>query len=112
VAVLLVAMGVGVLIGRGGSNQKAVGTPQVISVAAPLAGAGAATTPATPSASSTPKTPKGVAHGAGKGEASGVGNSISKPAPPTAAQELRSKNGSGQSFEQKSKNLPNVISTG
>jgi hypothetical protein len=39
----------------------------------------------------------------------GVGNSLSKPAPPTV---LESKPKKGQSYEQKSKNLPNVISTG
>jgi hypothetical protein len=39
----------------------------------------------------------------------GVGNSLSKPAPPSV---LESKPVKGQSYEQKSKNLPNVISTG
>ena len=41
---------------------------------------------------------------------SGVGSSESHPAPPTVLKNLRK--GSGQSYEQKSKNLPNVISTG
>jgi hypothetical protein len=45
----------------------------------------------------------------GSGSSGGVGNSLSKPAPPTV---LESKPVKGQSFEQKSKNLPNVISTG
>jgi hypothetical protein len=40
-----------------------------------------------------------------------VGSSITKPAPPSAAQNLRS-GGSGQSYEQRSKSLPNVVSTG
>ena len=41
---------------------------------------------------------------------SGAGSSPSNPAPPSAVQNLRS--GSGGSYEQKSKNLPNSISTG
>jgi hypothetical protein len=39
----------------------------------------------------------------------GAGNSLNNPAPPTV---LESKPKKGQSFEQKSKSLPNVISTG
>jgi hypothetical protein len=41
---------------------------------------------------------------------SGVGDSESKPAPPSVVQNLSKKR--GQSYEQESKNLPNVISTG
>ena len=41
--------------------------------------------------------------------AGGAGNSLNNPAPPTV---LESKPKKGQSFEQKSRNLPNVISTG
>jgi hypothetical protein len=44
---------------------------------------------------------------AGKG---GVGSSLSKPAPPTVLQNLSKTK--GKSYEQESKNLPNVISTG
>jgi hypothetical protein len=40
----------------------------------------------------------------------GVGSSLSKPAPPTVLQGLSKKK--GQSYEQESKNLPNVVSTG
>lgn len=43
------------------------------------------------------------------GSPGGVGNSLTKPAPPSV---LESKPVKGQSYEQKSKNLPNVISTG
>jgi hypothetical protein len=46
--------------------------------------------------------------GSGPG-AGGAGNNLSNPAPPTV---LESKPKKGQSFEQKSRNLPNVISTG
>jgi hypothetical protein len=40
----------------------------------------------------------------------GTGSSLSKPAPPTVLQNLSKKK--GKSYEQESKNLPNVISTG
>jgi hypothetical protein len=46
---------------------------------------------------------------AAEGGASGGGN-IEKPAPPSVVEHLHSSK--GQSYEQKSKNLPNVISTG
>jgi hypothetical protein len=48
--------------------------------------------------------------GAGAGGKSGVGSSQSNPAPPSVAEELRTSK--GKSYEEKSKNLPNVISTG
>ena len=41
---------------------------------------------------------------------SGVGSSPSHPAPPSVLNNLRK--GGGQSYEQKSKNLPNVVETG
>jgi hypothetical protein len=115
VGVLLLAMGVGVLIGRsGGGSKPAAAPPQVISVSQPGATAGAATTPTPTTPSSTPTpSPKGGAsaskHSATKG-ATGVGSSPSSPAPPSVVKNLRK--GGGQSYEQKSKNLPNVISTG
>jgi septal ring-binding cell division protein DamX len=46
-------------------------------------------------------------NGGGK---SGVGSSPSSPAPPTVVESLKGK--SGKSYEQESKNLPNVVSTG
>ena len=114
VGVLLLSMGIGVLIGRSGSTAgKAATAPaQVISVASPGTG-GAATTATTPPVGATPTPSKAAAH---KGEntsttPSGTGSSLSKPAPPTVLNNLR-KGGSGQSYEQKSKNLPNVVSTG
>jgi hypothetical protein len=110
VGVLLLSMGVGVLIGRAGSDGtgKAATPPaQVISVAS-SPGAATATTPTTSTPRSTAPT-KASAHKASKA-ASEVGQVPSKPAPPTVLEHLRS--GSGQSYEQKSKNLPNVVSTG
>jgi hypothetical protein len=52
---------------------------------------------------------KGAAGSGGAGK-SGVGSSPSKPAPPTVVESLKGK--SGKSYEQESKNLPNVVSTG
>ncbi len=111
VGVLLLAMGVGVLIGRAGAGSAKAPPAQVISLGATTGGtAGAATTsttttPEAPTQSSTTK------KAAKAKEPAGTGSSITKPAPPSAAQNLRS-GGSGQSYEQKSKNLPNVVSTG
>jgi hypothetical protein len=201
VGVLMLAMGVGVLIGRAGGSKPAQGAAQVITVGAPAAGA---TTPAAATESFTgdwpsattgytvqlqtlPQTgtqvsavqaakaaagakgakavgalkseefsslPSGnyviysgvyhkkseaqkalgglrksfpgasvisVSNGAaggtsspaggatGAGSSPGAGNNLNNPAPPTV---LESKPTKGQSYEQKSKNLPNVISTG
>jgi hypothetical protein len=116
VGVLLLAMGVGVLIGRsGGSSSAGNAAPQVISVGG--AATGAANTTATPTTSeegSAAKAAAAAAAGAAaakhKAKGSGVGATPSKPAPPTVLKNLRT--GSGQSYEQKSKKLPNVVSTG
>jgi hypothetical protein len=48
--------------------------------------------------------------GASGASRSGVGSSPSNPAPPSVAEELHKSK--GKSYEEKSKNLPNVISTG
>jgi hypothetical protein len=53
---------------------------------------------------STPSEQGGLSHH------SGVGYSLSKPAPPSVVKKESTKK--GQSYEQESKNLPNVISTG
>jgi hypothetical protein len=111
VGVLLLAMGVGVLIGRAGVGSAKAPPAQVISLGAGAGSGGSAPTtpttttisPETPAASSKKKAAKAK-------EATGSGSSITKPAPPSAARNLRG--GSGQSYEQKSKNLPNVVSTG
>jgi hypothetical protein len=117
IGVLLLAMGVGVLIGRsGGSSSPSTPAPQVISVGgAGVAGAGVATTPAT----STPETSSSTKNGSSatgkqsraKALAPGVGAVPSKPAPPSVLKNLRKKS-NGESFEQKSKNLPDVVETG
>jgi hypothetical protein len=124
VGVLLLSMGVGVLIGRSSASaSKAPVVPaQVISVGTSgvsSGGVGAEQTPAptttTPSpskASSKHPAKKSSSEGSSSNESSsgGVGQTPSKPAPPSAAEHLRGSK--GQSYEQKSKNLPNVISTG
>ena len=55
---------------------------------------------------------RGPAPGAGSsgGSKSGVGETPDNPAPPSAAEGLKGK--SGKSYEEQSKNLPNVVSTG
>ncbi|MFZ2112304.1 MAG: hypothetical protein WAU77_01080 [Solirubrobacteraceae bacterium] len=112
VGVLLLAMGVGVLIGRASAGTAKVPPAQVISVGGAAAGsstpAATTTTPTseTPAASSAKKTTKAKAS-----SSSGAGSSISKPAPPTVLKSV-SKGQSGSSYEQKSKNLPDVVETG
>jgi hypothetical protein len=116
VGVLLLAMGVGVLIGRsGGSSSAGNAAPQVITVGGAATGAAnTTTTPTTPAESPAAKAAAGAAAGAAaakhKAKEAGVGATPGKPAPPTVLKNLRT--GSGQSYEQKSKNLPNVVSTG
>ena len=116
IGVLLLAMGVGVLIGRsGGSGAASTPAPQVTVVGGGTGttGAGAASTPTTTTpeeaASSTKKTGSSSStEKASKAKlAPGVGAVPSKPAPPTVLKNLRKK--SGESYEQKSKNLPDVV---
>jgi hypothetical protein len=112
VGVLLLAMGVGVLIGRASAGTTKVPPAQVISVggvgAGSVAPAATTTTPTseTPAASSAKKAAKAKA-----ASSSPTGSSISKPAPPTVLKSV-SKGQSGSSYEQKSKNLPDVVETG
>jgi hypothetical protein len=113
IGVLLLAMGVGVLIGRsGGSSSAATPAPQVITVGGGTGGAstGAATTPTTPAETPASTKPSGSGAAAKSSPtklAPGVGSTPSKPAPPSALKNLHSK--SGGSYEQKSKNLPDVV---
>jgi hypothetical protein len=119
VGVLLLAMGVGVLIGRSSAPKQSAAPAQTISVTQPAAaggaGAAATTTPTTPEAAS--KTGSSSSKGAAKKGAAGaaesksaVGASESHPAPPTVLKNESTKK--GKNYEQESKNLPNVISTG
>jgi zinc-ribbon domain len=118
IGVLLLAMGVGVLIGRsGGSSAAGAAAPQIVTVPAVATGAASTTaTPTTPgeegAAAKAAAAAAGAAGGGAKHKAkdSGVGATPSKPAPPTVLKNLRT--GSGGNYEQKSKNLPNVVSTG
>jgi hypothetical protein len=79
------------------SLKKSFPTASVIKVSA---SAGAA--------ASEPASASEAAEEAKEGKA--VGQSLSHPAPPSVVQQNH--NSKGRSFEQKSKNLPNVISTG
>jgi hypothetical protein len=112
VGVLLLAMGVGVLIGRADAGSAKVPPAQVISVGGSAAGSSTPTTTSTtptsetPAASSAKKTAKAKA-----ASSSPTGSSIGKPAPPTVLKSV-SKGQSGSSYEQKSKNLPDVVETG
>jgi hypothetical protein len=127
VGVLLLSMGVGVLIGRSSTSDAKVATApaQVISVSSPGAspGTGASSTvpsqtPAPTSTTHPTSTKSSSKNGAKKSSASspsessssGVGQVPSKPAPPSVAEHAHGEK--GQSYEQKSKSLPNVISTG
>jgi hypothetical protein len=111
VGVLLLAMGVGVLIGRAGAGSAKVPPAQVISVGG--AATDASTTATTPTAtteapaSSTKKAAKSKA----KASSSGSGSSSAKPAPASVLKSVQTHQ-SGSSYEQKSKNLPDVVETG
>jgi hypothetical protein len=116
VGVLLLAMGVGVLIGRAGVGTAKAPPAQVIAVG----GASGATAPsATSPTTTTPttETPAASSGGAKKSkeaktkEPSGAGSSITKPAPASVLKNLNKGHESGQSYEEKSKNLPNVVLT-
>ena len=117
IGVLLLAMGVGVLIGRsGGSGTAGTPAPQVIT----LGGAGVAGRRRRDHADDdySGRTDaynyNRIESSAEKGEsqlAPGVGSVPSKPAPPSVLKNLRKKS-NGDSYEQKSKNLPNVVETG
>jgi hypothetical protein len=121
VGVLLLAMGVGVVIGRSSGGSTKTAPAQVISVAPSASAVGAASTPSqttaptatTPAGSTTKQHSSKKSPSASESStthSSGVGQTPSKPAPPSVAEHLHG--GKGQSYEQKSKNLPNVISTG
>ena len=100
------------------SSSNSAAPRQIVTVPAATSGAAStATTPTTPEASSSAKAGAAAAAAAAakhkaKSEAAppGTGSSLSKPAPPSVVEHERG--GSGQSYEQKSKNLPNVVSTG
>jgi hypothetical protein len=137
VGVLLLAMGVGVLIGRSSASpQSGTGPAQVISVSAPGLQSGASTTSSTPEstvpeASATNKESakhssstqrgsssdsNGAAQGAtGAGGGGGGGNAAAGGSGKNTTSPKSGSSGggnSGKSYEERSKNLPNVVSTG
>jgi hypothetical protein len=110
VGVLLLAMGVGVLIGRAGNSKPVAAPVQTISVAQPGA-AGTSTTPAAP-AGETPETPAKSGSSAAKKGASGAGPAKGAGGKKAAASTPKSSPpNSGKSYEEKSKNLPNQVET-
>jgi hypothetical protein len=136
VGVLLLAMGVGVLIGRAGGGKAATTPAQVISVATPgvaapgtsTGGAPAVTTPTESSSSSAAGTKKGGSGSNTGGSDKGSSSSSSKSSPSgnsssggssksgggsskTSAPKSKSSD-SGESAEQKTRNIPNVATTG
>jgi hypothetical protein len=108
VGVLLLAIGVGVLIGRAGAggNESNASTPQVITLSAPTTSTTSTETASTNSTSSGSHSK----HHAKSSRSNEVGSSDAHPAPPSVVKKLEEKGGG--SYEQKSNNLPNVISTG
>jgi hypothetical protein len=113
IGVLLLAMGVGVLIGRAEAGSAKVPPAQVISVGGAAAASSTTATTPTTTTTETPAagTPKKAAKSKAASSSSNAGSSITKPAPPTVLKSV-SKGQSGSSYEQKSKNLPNVVETG
>lgn len=111
VGVLLLAIGVGVLIGRAGSGGGAPqsGTPQVITVSAPSTSTTSTENTSTKSRSSNSGS-HAKHHAKTSGSSNETGASDAHPAPPSVVKKLEEKGGG--SYEQKSNNLPNVISTG
>lgn len=111
VGVLLLAMGVGVLIGRASAGTAKVPPAQVISVGGAAPGSSTPATTSTTPTSETPAASSAKKKAKAKASSSGAGSSIGKPAPPTVLKSV-SKGQSGSSYEQKSKNLPDVVETG
>jgi hypothetical protein len=110
VGVLLLAMGIGVLIGRAGAGSAKAPPVQVISLGSATGASTAASAPPTTEAKPSTST-SSAKKGARAKASSGAGSSLAKPAPASSVQNLRS-GGSGESYEQKSKNLPDVVETG
>jgi hypothetical protein len=113
VGVLLLAMGVGVLIGRAEVGSAKVPPAQVISVGGSATDTSTTATTPTTSTTETPaaNTAKKAAKPKAASSSSNTGSSITKPASPAVLKSV-SKNQSGSSYEQKSKSLPDVVETG
>jgi hypothetical protein len=128
VLALLVAMGVGVLIGDSIHPAAKTPAPVVIPVQASSGAGGATAAPSTSTPSTAaPSTSKPSAAGHAAKESSsapagaiknaipkGTGESPTKPAPLTAIENAKKKSGSksGKNAEQQSNELPNSIETG
>jgi hypothetical protein len=126
IGVLLLAMGVGVLIGRA-SNSAGSASPQVISVASPAVSNGVAPTGAGTEATGAPtkstEPTESHANRAGKGSAnpsspsfhsssSGKAGKTSSSGAGKSSGSSSGSSNSGHNAEQKSLSLPNVVTTG
>lgn len=106
VGVLLLAIGVGVLIGRTGSGGSAPSssTPEVVTVSAPSTSTTSTETTSTNSTSSG-----SASHAKHHAKAKESEGAASHPSSSAVINKLKQKGGG--SYEQKSNNLPNVVST-
>jgi hypothetical protein len=107
-ACLLLALGIGVLIGRGGADRGTAkpAPAQVITVGAAAAPAATTTTPDT--SATTPATP--TTHKTAKHKASAAKSAKSSPASSKATQSLNKL--SGKAYQKQAQKLPKVVGTG
>jgi hypothetical protein len=114
VIALVLAVGVGVLIGHSvasTSTTPSATTQPALTPAGAAAGAAVTTSTAvTAFSTATAATTSAAGAGTGSGSGNGVGESINKPARLPSSQSPASAK-SGKSYEQKSKELPNVVET-
>jgi hypothetical protein len=124
--VLLLAMGVGVLIGRSAAGRTTTLPAQVITVGAGAAGAAGVGTPlaseatgagaaGSPSRGASPSSRGALPSSRGSSPSSSRGSSSSGAGGGAKSQTAAPKSktpSSGESYEQKSRNLPNVVTTG
>jgi hypothetical protein len=123
VGVLLLAMGIGVLIGRSGT-PRTVSTPaEVVSVSSGTpgaAGVSGSTNTGTPALKANPAegattaapTGKPAKKSQGATHKPGAAGGASPPAGGSTSKTQSSSPNNGQSNEQKSRNMPDVVSTG
>jgi hypothetical protein len=116
VGVLLLAMGVGVLIGRTGASSPSAATtsPPVVTITASTTTSSTETAESATGSSSGKGSSAKTHHSKPAESSKGVGSSIEKPAPSSVLTKLKEseKSGNGKKYEQESNHLPNVVSTG
>jgi hypothetical protein len=110
VGCLLLALGVGVLIGGLNNNSNANVPQQVITVGTPAAGAAAVPSTAAPSTTTAPDTATTPAPKSTKKSSSSTASKSKSKATNNAVQNLNSS--STQDYQKKSSKLPKVLGTG